>query len=110
MKIHIDGNPKEVCCVAEGQRPERAKLDGTNTSNVAKYRAVLFGLYKHPEATEVCSDSRLVIKQLNGEYTVKNERLEGLVDRIYRRWSQLGHEVKFTWIPKENNLARKVLG
>ncbi len=107
MKVYVGGNSKEVCCVVEGQRPERAKLDGTNTSNVAKYRAILFGLYKHPEATKVCSDSQLVIKQLRGDCAVKDVRLRVLVDRVCLRLSQLGHEVKFTWVPKEDNLARR---
>ena len=110
MKIYVGGNSKEVCCVVEGQRPERAKLDGENTNNVAEYRAILFGLYKHPEATEVCSDSQLVVKQLTGKYTVRNQTLLYYWGRLQKRLEQLGHEVKFIWVPRENNLAGKVLG
>ena len=110
MKIYVDGNPKEVCCVVEGQRPERAKLDGENTNNVAEYRAILFGLYKHPEATEVCSDSQLVMKQLWGDCAVKNPTLLFHWGKLQKRLERLGHEVKFTWVPREDNLARRVLG
>ncbi len=110
MKIYVDGNPREVCCVVEGQRPERANLDGENTNNVAKYRAVLFGLYKHPEATEVCSDSQLVIKQLQGECAVKQEHLKTLWDRVITRARKTGHGVTFTCVPRNENPARKELG
>ena len=80
MKVYVDGNPKEVCCVAVSDEgmvggAERAPIDGTNTNNVAEYRAILFGLYKHPEATEVVSDSQLVIKQLRAECAVKSQGL-----------------------------------
>lgn len=115
MKIYVDGNPCEVCCVyTSGVDParqiDRAKLDGENTNNIAEYRAVLFGLYKHPEATEVCSDSQLVVKQLNGEYAVKNQILLYWWGRVQKRLSELSQKVYFTWIPRENNPAGKVLG
>jgi len=115
MRVYVDGNPKEVCCVAASDigvlgRSERAKLDGENTNNVAEYRAVLFGLYKHPEATRVYSDSQLVVKQLQGNYAVRNQTLLFWWGRLQKRLEQLGHEVKFTWVPREDNPARKVLG
>jgi len=108
MKVFVDGNPKEVCCIANG-KVDRAPLDGENTNNVAEYRAVLFGLYKHPEATEVCSDSQLVVRQLNGEYAVKSQGLLPYWLKVKTRVEKLNHEVKFTWVSREENLAGKVL-
>jgi len=70
----------------------------------------LFGLFKHPEATEVCSDSQLVIRQLNGEYAVKSRELLPYWLRVKARVEKLGHEVKFTSISKEDNTARRILG
>ena len=110
MKIYVAGNPNEVCCVTEGGRVHSAVASGKNTNNVAEYRAILFGLFKHPEATEVCSDSQLVIKQLNGEYAVKSKDLLPYWLRVKTRVEKLGHEVKFTWVSREDNPARKVLG
>ena len=116
MKIFVDGNPKEVCCIAASdigvlsRKVERAPIDGENTNNVAEYRAVLFGLYKHPEATEVVSGSQLVVKQLNGECAVKSQGLLPYWLKVKTRVEKLGHEVKFTWVPKDENLAGKVLG
>ena len=114
-RIYVDGNPKEVCCVVASdigvlsRKVERAPIDGENTSNVAEYRAVLFGLYKHSEATEVISDSLLVVRQLEGSYTVKSEKLLPYWLRVKARVEKLGHEVKFTWVPREDNPAGKVL-
>lgn len=115
MKIYVDGNPSEVCCVpasSEGMigGPERARIDGKNTNNVAEYRAVLFGLYKHPGATEVYSDSQLVVRQLNGEYAVKNQVLLYWWGRVQERLSELSQKVYFTWVPRAENFAGKVLG
>jgi len=115
MKIYVDGNPNEVCCVCTGEADSsrwvgRAKIDGRNTNNIAEYRAILYGLYKHPEATEVCSDSQLVVKQLSGEYAVKNQVLLYWWGRVQERLRDLKHEVKFTWVPRAENFAGKVLG
>jgi ribonuclease HI len=52
---------------------------GVATNNVAEYRALLAGLAKAIERgvdeLEVVSDSELLVKQMNGEYRVKNAAL-----------------------------------
>ena len=108
-RIYVGGNPREVVCVADG-RVSSAQIDGENTNNVAEYRAVLFGLHKHLEATEVCSDSRLVVKQLNGEYKVESGKLLPYWLKVKTRVEKLGHEVKFVWVRREDNPAGKILG
>ena len=110
MKIFVGGNPNGVCCVTEKGIVSSSPIKDGNTNNVAEYRAVLFGLFKHPEATEVCSDSQLVIRQLNGEYAVKSRELLPYWLRVKARVEKLGHEVKFTSISKEDNTARGILG
>ena len=110
MRIYVDGNPKEVCCVVRGGKVSRAPIDGENTNNVAEYRAILFGLHKYPEATEVCSDSQLAVKQLNGEYAVKSEGLLPYWLKVKARVEVLKHEVTFTWVPRDANPAGKILG
>ena len=109
MRIYVDGSPKEVCCVADG-KVDRAPIDGTNTNNVAEYRAVLFGLYRHPEATEIVSDSQLIVRQLNGEYAIKQKHLQVLAGKVSERVRKLGHPVGFTWVPREENKAGRILG
>ena len=57
----------------------RGETIGVATNNVAEYRALLAGLEKALELgvteLEVVSDSELLVKQMRGEYKVKNEAL-----------------------------------
>ncbi len=58
---------------------------GTATNNVAEYRGLVAGLTRAVELDvsdlEVRSDSELMVKQMRGEYRVKNEALRALVGR-----------------------------
>ena len=60
----------------------RGKAIGVATNNVAEYRALVDGLRRAVELgvdeLEVVSDSELLVKQMRGEYRVKNEALRGL--------------------------------
>ena len=60
----------------------RGEAIGTATNNVAEYRGLLAGLESALERgvgeLEVVSDSELLIKQMRGEYKVKNETLRAL--------------------------------
>ncbi len=62
----------------------RGQKIGRATNNVAEYRALLAGLEKAAEIgvrdLEVISDSELLVKQMEGEYRVKNETLRELWD------------------------------
>ena len=55
---------------------------GTATNNVAEYSGLVAGLRKalelHVPALEVVSDSELMVKQMRGEYRVKNAALREL--------------------------------
>ena len=55
---------------------------GTATNNVAEYSGLVAGLRKalelHVPEVEVVSDSELLVKQMRGEYRVKNEALRAL--------------------------------
>jgi ribonuclease HI len=57
----------------------RGETIGVATNNVAEYRALVAGLAKALELgvdeLEVVSDSELLVKQMNGEYRVKNAAL-----------------------------------
>jgi len=60
----------------------RGETIGVATNNVAEYRALLAGLTKALELgldeLDVISDSELLVKQMNGEYRVKNAALVDL--------------------------------
>jgi ribonuclease HI len=55
---------------------------GRATNNVAEYRGLVAGMEKAAEVgvtdLEVVSDSELLVKQMRGEYRVKNEALRAL--------------------------------
>jgi ribonuclease HI len=60
----------------------RGEAIGTATNNVAEYRGLIAGLESALERgideLEVVSDSELLVKQMQGEYKVKNETLRTL--------------------------------
>lgn len=60
---------------------ELSEYLGRETNNVAEYSALILGLKRALELgfteVEVRMDSELVVKQVKGDYKVKNEKLEG---------------------------------
>ena len=60
----------------------RGEAIGRATNNVAEYRGLVAGMAKAAELgvdeLEVVSDSELLVKQMQGEYRVKNEALKEL--------------------------------
>jgi probable phosphoglycerate mutase len=60
----------------------RGEAIGTATNNVAEYRGLIAGLESAVERgvdeLDVVSDSELLVKQMQGEYKVKNETLKTL--------------------------------
>lgn len=79
---------------------------GVATNNVAEYSALLAGLEKAVELAvhelEVVSDSQLMVKQMRGEYKVKNEALRELSLRAARLARGLG-AVRYTAVRREHN-------
>jgi len=61
---------------------------GVNTNNVAEYTALVKALTKAKTLTKgelICySDSELMVRQLNGIYKVKNEKLKELYDKVLK--------------------------
>lgn len=72
----------------------KAQRIGKRTNNEAEYAAIIDALEKCAELEivhpTICSDSELVIRQLKGEYKVKNENLKGL----FARANELAQVVK----------------
>lgn len=64
----------------QGRRiKELYKYIGEATNNIAEYTALIYGLQEALilglKDVVACSDSELLVKQLNGEYRVKNSNL-----------------------------------
>jgi len=79
---------------------------GIATNNVAEYSGLVAGLEKALElsvpALEVVSDSELMVKQMRGEYRVKNEALQELFLRASRLARRLGR-VEYTHVRRAHN-------
>jgi len=79
---------------------------GVATNNVAEYRALVEGLRKAGELqvdeVEVVSDSELLVRQMSGDYKVKNEALR----RLYEEAIELAdrfEKVTYTAVRREHN-------
>ena len=79
---------------------------GVATNNVAEYRALVAGLEKAAELqvgeVEVVSDSELLVKQMTGEYRVKNEALRQLSIEAARLVRRVG-SVSYRAVRREQN-------
>jgi probable phosphoglycerate mutase len=79
---------------------------GTATNNVAEYSGLVAGLRKalelHVPEVEVVSDSELMVKQMRGEYRVKNEALRELSVEASRLAHQLGN-VEYRHVRRAQN-------
>ena len=87
---------------AEGEQIGRA------TNNVAEYRGLVAGMSKAAELgvrdLEVVSDSELLVKQMRGDYRVKNEVLRvlwGEANALERRFDR----VRYTAVRRHHNEA-----
>jgi ribonuclease HI len=84
----------------------RGETIGVATNNVAEYSALIAGLASALERgvdeVEVISDSELLVKQMRGEYKVKNEALRELVDEAEALERRLG-KVTYTAVRREHN-------
>jgi ribonuclease HI len=107
LVINVDGgargNPGPAAIAAVLSTPEGEVLEqhgeriGGATNNVAEYRALLLGLERArsrgAKEVELIGDSELVVRQVRGEYKVKDEALRGLHAKVVKalaefdRWS-----------------------
>ena len=79
---------------------------GVATNNVAEYRGLVAGLAKAVELAlpevEVVSDSELLVKQMRGEYRVKNAALRTLSLEAARLARQVG-TVEYRHVRRASN-------
>ncbi|MFA6081908.1 MAG: ribonuclease HI family protein [Patescibacteria group bacterium] len=108
------GNPGPAACgvVIFGQNQDElhriAKTIGVTTNNQAEYQALVMGLEwalsEYGQAEVLCRlDSELVVKQLKGEYKMKNAELRPWYDKIILLQAQLGGKITFQHVPREQN-------
>ncbi len=114
--VYTDGasrgnpGPASIGAVAQLETGEEltsvSKCIGKATNNVAEYRAVIEGLRLAKTLgavkVEMRLDSELVVKQLNGEYRIKNTSLRVLAETVVAE--ALGFSVcTYVHVPREEN-------
>jgi len=96
LVVNVDGgargNPGPAAIAAVVQSPdgevleERGERIGHATNNVAEYRALLLGIERAAalgaSELELVGDSELVVKQVKGEYKVKNAGMRELHGQV----------------------------
>ncbi len=84
----------------------RGEAIGVATNNVAEYSALVAGLGRAARQgvteLEVRSDSELMVKQMRGEYRVKNRDLQTLFLEASRLAREIG-SVTFVHVRREDN-------
>jgi len=113
--IYTDGasrnNPGEagagIFIMQDGKPVDKiARYLGTTTNNIAEYQAAIIGL-EHcvklgASSVRLHADSELLVKQLNGQYKVKNEGLKPLYAKAKELIAKIGR-VEVKYIPREQN-------
>ena len=118
LVVNVDGgargNPGPAAIAAVISTPEGELLEqhgeriGHATNNVAEYRALLLGLERARSRgardVELVCDSELVVRQVQGEYKVKDEVLHRLHRQVIRALAELD-SWSIRHVPREQNAA-----
>lgn len=115
LTVFIDGasrgNPGDssvgIVVYGDGEfLEEKGKNIGMGTNNIAEYIALIFALIEclkfNIKKIEIKSDSLLLVKQIRGEYKIKNEYLKKLkiiADELIKRYKTF----EIVHIPREEN-------
>lgn len=108
------GNPGPAAVGYVVGEKEYSEAIGRTTNNVAEYKAVVFALKKAKQLltkkvaretdVELRSDSELLVKQLNGEYKIKDADLQPLFIEIWNL-KQDFRSMAFVHVPRTRNKA-----
>jgi ribonuclease HI len=90
---------------------KQVKREDNLTNNQAEYRAILSAIESVDSGSkaEILTDSENTCFQLRGERRVRDPRLAELHAQIQEVISKKQLTVTFTWIPRRENLAGKLI-
>lgn len=113
MNIYTDASDKKGKCVYVVDNPFKEKTKvidiGKVSNNEGEYLAIIYALKENSDKNiAIYSDSQLVINQLNHKFAIKADRLRELAQEVWKLSEN--RSVTFTWIPRNENKAGKVLG
>ncbi len=114
--IYVDGasrgNPGDAACAGVIEHSslsspfEFTEKLGKTTNNIAEYQGLLRGLEFAKQfgfqKLQIYSDSQLMVRQVLGEYQVKNEGLKPLYQKVIRLLDQF-ESVQITHVLREKN-------
>jgi len=116
VKVYIDGGVKGHHLKANRRGYISVVMDkkklvepvGAVTNNQAEYLALIKALRvvlgEGGRAVEILSDSELLVRQLKGEYKVRNRALQNLHQEAVTLSSKL-EKFSIRWVPRNQNLA-----
>ncbi|MDP3015021.1 MAG: ribonuclease HI family protein [bacterium] len=109
---------KALAMTKIGERKEYSKFLGEATNNEAEYQAAIFALKKikhliggeksEKVVIEIRSDSELLVKQVNGQYKIKEKNLIPFFIEIWNLKQDFAG-VKFVQISREENKQADLL-
>jgi ribonuclease HI len=117
LVVNVDGGargnpgPAAIGAVIQGSGgevlEERGERIGAATNNVAEYRALLLGIERAADlgATELelVGDSELVVRQVKGEYKVKDATLRELHAEVLRALRPFGESWSIRHVRRSQN-------
>lgn len=125
LTVNTDGGargnpgPAAIGAVVYNERGEEvqrlSRYLGVATNNQAEYQALVMALewieHNYGQAQVYARlDSELVVRQLNGEYKMKNVALKPWFERVREVEGALGAPVRYTHVPRaENKLADQLV-
>jgi ribonuclease HI len=116
LRVNVDGGargnpgPAAIAAVVQDGNgkvlEERSEAIGRATNNVAEYRALLLGIERAAalgaKRLELIGDSELIVRQVKGEYKVKDEAL-GELHRQVREALEDFDEWSIRHVRREDN-------
>jgi len=106
--IWIDGSTTRLAYIIEDFAPRVLGLPKKATVNEGEYHALIYALREAIDLgflrVSVWSDSQLIVRQVNGQYKCRNDRMKILLEEA-QRLIALFQSFKIIWLPREENKA-----
>lgn len=112
MLIYVDGSLSSLGGqIAVSDQDENLiinkKFRKKLTNNELEYEAILTGLSLAKEEDTICSDSKLCVEQINGNFKIKQEHLKPYAGNAKKLLEE--KKCLIVWVPREKNPAGKIL-
>jgi ribonuclease HI len=106
-----DGKGSGFAWIQENTGKRHIHREDGLTNNEAEYLGLRSALEDLPVGSnaEVSTDSTLVCGQFNGQYRVRDAKMSRLLDAVKQVIANKQLTVKVVWIPRQENLAGKLL-